>query len=206
MSAKYSLTGQRLWRVSPTPPGTDVSVSGPIAADGGGNAYVAIAYVPTTDTVAGFGDIVKYDAAGHDLWHTHVYPFPQNTLADPAGELYVTAGTSTSKYSAEGRRLWTHIYSAPQGVSGVLEGLLLDGSGDVYAYGFYEYTDYNRIGVTLEYSVDGDLVWHATWPGRQTRTYTTEYRAAFDPAGNLNVSGTRMDGAQSEAFALTYAR
>jgi hypothetical protein len=177
-----------------------------IITDAGGNVYVAARCFLTSqsDYVA----IVKYNAAGQQVWYTG-YNCPLNALVppfslalDPQGNLLL-AGTTTSsysdfltlKYSSAGALLWVAAYNGPANGSDQATDLALDGQGNVYVAGGSAYpsgTGSNQDCAVIKYSANGLQQWIA-WHHDPSEEFSYP-SIDLDSQGNIYVTGSSQTG------------
>lgn len=92
------------------------------------------------------------------------------------------------RYAAGGEPLWTQTYAGAGGGNDEIRGLLLDGSGNLFATG-YESTASTGLDAWLRnYNLQGAEVWTRTYNGPASTT-DVFHSASFDASGNLVVGG-----------------
>jgi hypothetical protein len=144
-TVKYDSAGQEQWvaRYSNGP------TAHAIAVDGSGNVYVTGESVESLvgNAVVDYATI-KYDSAGQEQWVARysgpsVFNRAEAIALDGSGNVYVT-GTSlatrsydyaTVKYDSAGQEQWAARYNGPGRGDDEAQGIVVDGSGNVYVTG-----------------------------------------------------------------------
>lgn len=152
-----------------------------ITVDDSGNVYVTGAS-PGVGTDRDYATI-KYTSDGDTLW-VRRFNSPENGFdiardiaLDDSGNVYVTGGSVTLKYDANGIFQWFAQNN------GECFRVLLDDSGYVYAAGagFGNY-------VTNKFDANGNLIWRRTYNG-PANDRDDGYDMAMDSQGNIIVTG-----------------
>lgn len=122
-----------------------------VAVDGAGNLFVA-----------GPGGLVKFDAAGNQIWSASP-PVPGTGWSavavglDPSGNVFLTGSGGTFKFDASGTPLW-------HDVAGTGSALAADASGNVIVTGSAGTRKYAPLGALL-WQLDAGATAVATSPG-----------------------------------------
>jgi len=186
-----------------------------IAVDGSGNVYVT----GQSDGSGTSGDYatIKYNSTGETLW-VRRYNGPGNNTdnacavaVDLSGNVYV-AGSSyggqptnydcaTIKYSPNGDTLWVRRYSYPGNSQDVVEGLGLDGQGNVYVGGWTWSGGTSWRVLVVKYDSAGDFTW--------SQTYASAYGAfcramAVDDSGSVYTTGEVQSSGSSDILTIKY--
>jgi hypothetical protein len=142
---KYDSAGQEQWVARHTG-----SIAWAIAVDSSGNVYVTGETAETVHghTVVYYGTI-KYNSGGQEQWVAR-YSGPRNFFnraqaiaLDGSGNVYVTGFSSgtpdydyaTVKYDSAGQEQWVARYNGPGRSDDNAQGIVVDGSGNVYVTG-----------------------------------------------------------------------
>ncbi len=200
-----------------------------LAVDRSGNVYVA-------GSSQGDGTdydyvVVKYDAAGRQLWHAR-YNGPENSFdsveamaVDASGNVYVTGASDantmgynyiTIKYGPDGNQKWIASYNGPDNANDLAYALALDGSGNVYVTGTSVGTDTYYDYATIKYAPNGTQLWVARYNGPADGSEHA-YALVVDAAGNTYVTGAsgtadgfsdyetvKYDAAGNQVWAVPY--
>jgi len=208
---KYDAGGKELWIRQFGTEGRDVAYS--LALDSEGNVY-GVGYTSGTfpgQTNSGGVDafVVKYDAAGKELWSRQFgseYTDVAVSLAvDGEGNVYVSGGTKGSlpgqassgdedafviKYDATGNELWIHQFGTKD-FDGA-DAIAVDGAGNIYVAGSTRGTlpGQTRVGegdvFVRKYDASGQELWTRQFG---TRDLDGTYSLAMDSGGNVWISG-----------------
>jgi uncharacterized delta-60 repeat protein len=144
---KYNSAGERKWVVRYNGPGNWVDQALAIAVDSSGSVYVT----GQSDDTRFFLDYatIKYNSAGQKQWVTRYNGTGNHNDAafaiaiDSSGNVYVTGSSdgtissdyATVKYSPAGQEQWAARYNGPGRGYDYAEGIVVDGSGNVYVTG-----------------------------------------------------------------------
>ena len=144
---KYDSAGQEQWVARYNGPGDWVDQVGAMAIDGSGNVYVT----GQSDGTSSLRDYatIKYNSAGQEQWVAR-YNGTRNSndaalaiTVDSSGNLYVTGSSDftgssdyvTIKYNSAGQAQWVARYNGPTRRYDDAQGIVIDGSGNVYVTG-----------------------------------------------------------------------
>jgi len=140
---KYSANGLPAWTNRYNFSGTNIHYIAGIAADGVGNVYVGVGAISSQQMFI----TLKYDPLGRAVW-TNYYrgsecgvDYPAALAVDRFGNVFVTGGSDTStgqgfatlKYAADGRGLWTNLFTRSPGI--LPRDLAVDQTGNVIVAG-----------------------------------------------------------------------
>jgi hypothetical protein len=144
---KYNSAGQQQWVARYNGPGDWVDQAGAIAVDSSGNVYVTGLSADTSL----FSDYatIKYNSSGQEQWVARYNGTGNSNDAalaiavDGSGNAYVTGSSdgtrssdyATVKYSPAGQEQWVARYNGPGRGYDDAEGIVVDGSGNVYVTG-----------------------------------------------------------------------
>ena len=164
--------------------------------------------------------IAKFDADGNVIWQRclgRAYDdFGASVAVDDSGYSYLTgyvAGGSggssgndivTAKYDPSGNLVWQKTLYGPLGGSGVAydqdygDGILVDGSGNIYVAGRSGNTSATTSGVFIKYDTNGNVLWQKRCGGTYSYSGAGSFNAGFrgicfDPSGNIGAVGTSPD-------------
>ncbi|UCG15956.1 MAG: SBBP repeat-containing protein [Phycisphaerales bacterium] len=202
-TVKYDSSGNELWVATYDGGGQEHDSGRAIALDVFGNVYV-------TGSSEGIGTgrdyaTVKYDSSGNELWVARYNGPANNTDAveavavDASGNVYVagrSAGIDTGmdyatvKYDPSGNQLWAARYNGPANGEECMyiNGMALDGSGNVYVTGGSVGDGTDQDYATVKYDPSGNELWVARYNGPANgRDYG--YTMVLDASGNVYVSG-----------------
>ena len=189
-----------------------------VAVDAAGNAYVAV-------TVARSGHfnigIVKYDAAGTELWAREApgiglgYDNATGIVINSVGNIVITGRSwrgptalnyeiVTRAYNPGGDSLWVARFNGVSSREDAPVAIAADGNGNTYVAGYANATAIlsyaGRNFVTIKYGPTGALLWYWTYYS----TWTSGANAiALDWHGNVYVTGGVYDGTSSYEDYLT---
>ncbi|MEE8638035.1 MAG: SBBP repeat-containing protein, partial [Candidatus Margulisiibacteriota bacterium] len=144
---------------------------------------------------------------------------------DGSGNVYVAGYETVSgqgsnvwvrKYNGDGNVIWTKTYNGAANGSDAANGIVLDGSGNVYVAG-YETVSGQGLNVWVrKYDGDGNVVWTKTYDGADNDRDISN-SIALDGSGNVFVIGSetvtgqdrniwirKYDGSGSELWTRTY--
>jgi len=203
---KYDTEGNLEWaRVLDTP---GPSAGADVAVDAGGNVVVvgASSANPAGDLNSYDFLVVKYDAAGTELWRrSYAGPAGRFDLAtavttDAGNNIYVTGDTRTEtadtdvttlKYDAAGALLWAQRYGGAGQVNDQAIELAADPTGGVFVGGNTATRESGADYLAVRYAADGTERWvrRTTGPGTGRDGVAA---LAVDPQGNLVLTGTSV--------------
>lgn len=198
LTIKYDPDGNELWvRTFFEGFGSAASSAEHVEIDGDDNVIVAGA-------VAGGDDwaIVKYDAAGNELWtevidlNSSYLTEPDDLAVDGEGNIYLTgekgAGEDvavTVKYDADGNQQWMFETIGPVFEGAFGEALAVDDAGSVYVAGATLTDDhFTEIWLT-KLDADGDEVWLRTFGSPGQVAIDRAEDVLIDHDGNIVVAG-----------------
>jgi len=163
VTLKYSNTGQPLWTNRYDGPNYH-DYARAVAVDQQGDVFVAGRSVGNHYDFA----TIKYSSAGVAQW-TNRYDGPGNSddspiaiVTDGSGNVIVAGHSfgnasgydfATLAYSSTGDLLWTDRYSGPANSSEIVEGLVVDDSGNVFVSGYSSSTGGGSTYATVKYSL-----------------------------------------------------
>jgi hypothetical protein len=189
-----------------------------VAVDAAGNAYVAVLVMRSGHSNIG---IIKYDAAGTELWAREApgiglgYDGATGIVINSLGNIVVTGYSwrgptalnyeiVTRAYNPAGDSLWVARFNGLSGREDRPVAIAADGNGNTYVAGYanatvmLSYTGRNF--VTIKYGPTGALLWYWTYYS----TWTSGANAiALDWHGNVYVTGGVYDGTSSYEDYLT---
>jgi len=146
--------------------------------------------------------LIKYDAAGSELWATRYdgghqdYDGIAGMDIDHLGNIYVTGRSRISyyydfvtlKYDSQGNLLWERRYDGPAHLADHPTDLAVDHSGSIYVAGESDGLDSIQDFITIKYDSTGDTLW--TRRHRMTDTLScTVGDIEVDSFGNIYVAG-----------------
>jgi len=144
---KYDSAGQEQWVARYNGPGDWVDQARAIAVDSSGNVYVT-GNSDGTNSLRDYATI-KYNSAGQEQWvarYNGTGNFNDTAVAiafDSSGNVYVTGSSdgtrssdyATVKYDSAGAEEWVARYNGPTRGYDDAQGIVIDGSGNVYVTG-----------------------------------------------------------------------
>ncbi len=198
---KYDSKGNELWAAQYDSMDNNNDGASSISIDSFGNVYV-------TGFVAGSGVwqnrcTVKYDSNGNQIWAiVHNGPSNDNNLAktivvDGFSNAYITGyikvlGTdwdyTTSKYDANGNRLWEVKYNGTGNSDDYAKAIAMDSFGYVYVTGKSKGTDTNTDYATTKYDSNGNQHWVTRYNGPNNGDDCAN-AITTDNLGNVYVTG-----------------
>lgn len=171
-----------------------------IATDSSDNVYVT-GYTSsgTAKTI-----VVKYNSSGTLQWQKSVsdstYPYyGYGIFVDSSGNIYISGQTVNngntfafiSKMDSTGDVLWTRdLYNA--GNNSNFRNVIVNGSGDVYAFGYGSFSSQNQ--VIAKYNSSGTIQWQRTFDGGSGDDGLC---IALDSSGNVYTTGYVYDTTNS---------
>lgn len=182
-----------------------------VATDAKGNIYAN----GQTDTNAFFNNprviTIKYSADGNFVWQYKDSSYTRTTpnifgdfKVDAKGNTYIAATISdasfqtrkwiVSKYNTNGKKVWNDVYGGVNFSSFYPCGIVVDGSGNVYAAGvsYIQNPKYYYSFTTIKYDAAGTRQWVAFYPTHGTNNYGFPSAIGIDAGNNIYVSG--LDG------------
>ncbi len=208
---KYSANGLPAWTNRYNFSGTNIHYIAGLAADGVGNVYVGVGAISSQQMFI----TLRYDPLGRAVWTNHYrgsecgVDYPAALAVDRFGNVFVTGGSDTStgqgfatlKYAADGRGLWTNLFTRSPGI--LPRDLAVDQTGNVIVAGE------NGIGggithvyATVKYANNGTAIWTNVWTGPQYGGGGFPHLAA-DASGNVFVLGGSPGAGVAEADITT---
>lgn|GEM_PF-924614 len=217
---KYGPSGNTLWTVVESSPGSADDEARAVAFDAAGN-LVAAGYV----TVGGSAENIwvgKYNPSGNELWtRTHDGPAGGNdrgegVAVDGDGDILVVGYESVGgqgdnawvrKYDADGTPLWTETFNGPSDDLDHARAVTIDAANEVIV-----------VGSTFE-DGESDNIWLRRYDtdGNPTYPWATEYNSpgyqsdiatsvAVDGDGNVAIGGfvTRSENGEARNTWLRY--
>ena len=175
-----------------------------LAVDRGGNVVVT-----------GSGGTAKYAAAdGRLLWEQDGR---QAVAVDGSGNVVVTGFGGffnrdyyTSKYAAaDGALLWERRYNGPANSQDYANALAVDGSGNVVVTGSSVGSEDGEDYYTAKYAAaDGAILWEQRYNGPSSPGKYNDLAQALavDGSGNVVVTGSSDNGANTDYYTAKYAR
>jgi cysteine-rich repeat protein len=175
-----------------------------VVADGEGN-FVVVGYTGAAEGVASGNDgwIRRYSPMGGAYW-TVVHTGPGGgsdqmfgVALDDDGSAYVGGfhsaadGTNDAvvrKVDTFGADAWTSTFDAPDSTSTIVQGVAVDGDGDVVVVGYASVTGAGRDTVLRKYTPDGTPVWTRTYGG-DALGHDVAFDVSTTANGSLYVAG-----------------
>jgi hypothetical protein len=200
VTIKYSGGGVPLWTNHYNGPGNGDDHALDMAVDGGSNVFV------TGISVGSGGNYdyatIRYSSEGAPLWTNRYngpgndYDYPIAIAVDGSGDVVVTgyadffagADYTTIKYSGAGVPLWTNRYNGPGNDYDYAEGMVLDGSRNVFVTGMSMGSGGNYDYATIKYSSGGTPLWTNRYNG-PANDYDYPTAIAVDGSGDVVVTG-----------------
>jgi hypothetical protein len=197
ITIKYNPDGEELWIASYDYQGNQDEANA-IVVDSLCNVYVTGKSLGQTGNIT----TIKYDSLGTEQW---IAMFPTQNLIhygmhieiDDQGYVYVATAVSNDdyiviKYDCDGIEQWTSRYNGPGSDWDEVNGLVVDGHGNVYVTGMSHGGESGYDCATVKFNSTGQLIWveryNSPWGG-----YTEEGVAlALDPSGNIIVTGDQQ--------------
>jgi uncharacterized delta-60 repeat protein len=204
-TVKYDPNGNQLWVAMYDGPGSSADQAWAMALDSLGNVYVTgNSYDYVSHTYSDYATI-KYDANGNQLWAAR-YDCPERAEAiavDSSGNVCVTGGGgdyNTVKYDTNGNELWAARYDGPANSREWVNGMAVDGLGNVYVTGQSTGIDTNADMATVKYdSATGDELWVARYDD-PANDFDYALAIALDSSGNVYVTGGVYGSAATENY------
>ena len=212
-TVKYNIAGTLEWTRRYNGPGNGSDYAAAVAADADGNVIVG----GNSAGLTGGVDlaVVKYDAAGNQLWVFRYDGPGQNEehlagmKVDAQGNIYL-AGTSpdvgglsamvTLKLSPDGQPLWTARFRPANDSwqTAIARGLALDGAGNVIVVG-----DAEGGFLTLKYGPTGNLLWTAGYHAEEPASMSA-VDVRVDAANNVVTAGNLYGMGTNDAVLVKY--
>jgi hypothetical protein len=198
---KYDKDGNIIWVRRYNGPGSGDDAPDVITVDGSGNVYVTggSGGLGTGDDFA----TIKYNSIGDSLWIRR-YDGPASGFdegcaiaVDDSGNVFVTGGSigngtssdfATIKYDGNGNLLWINRFDGPPSQDDWVNGLVLDGAGDVSVAGYGVVTVGIEDLFTVKYASGGDTLWVKGYDGPASGI-DWAYALTVDSAGAVYVTG-----------------
>ncbi len=194
LTVKYSSSGQELWSAGYNGAGDSSDYGRGIAVDPSGAVYVA------AESWGSDGNsdlaVVKYTPVGEMAWEKR-YSIASNTSEKPIdlkldseGNPYVAGYSLDNRYFAlklnpDGEIVWSVV---PE-FSGILSGMTLDPSGQLYLTGSaYINSDHGDYAV-VKLDSNGQILWQRFSDWRGNAVFVTLYAVTLDNHGDVYLSG-----------------
>ena len=181
-----------------------------IAIDGSGNIYVTGQEFTGTNTNPAF--VAKYSSAGVIQWQRTLLDSGSNpgegaysVAVDTSANVYVTGMQATSsatpvafvaKYDTTGALQWQRsLTDAYANHRDYMQGIAVDGSGNVYLTGSQRNSAGNGVVSVVKYSTTAVLQWQRTLTDAYTTPQDVGVTVAVDGSGNIYVGGYTLNAA-----------
>jgi len=147
----------------------------------------------------------RYDGPGNYIDRV------ENMTVDSAGNVYLVGGTRngqeadilTVKFAPNGNLAWAETYNGPAGGYDWANGVVVDGSGNVYVTGTSLASGTGQDLVTIMYDSGGTEQWAARYDGPDS-SEDTGYGIAVDGSGNVYVCGESYGSTHYDFVTLKY--
>jgi len=211
--AKYDTSGTVQWARSLGANGnSDHGYKGYV--DASGNAYVIGSVGNQAVTTYGNYDILvaKYNSAGTLQWQKRIgnasYNWGNGITADASGNVYIAGYTDSGsgydivaiKLDSTGSLVWHRFLTATGTSNDVGNGVVVDGSGNVYVTG-YNATNGTDIQI-VKYNSSGVLQWQRGVKSANNAAIDGSYGIALLSTGDLVISGAFEASLAGQKYAV----
>lgn len=211
LTIKYDNDGTQLWTKAYN--GTSNDQPYALAVDASGNIVVT-----GQSSNGSYNDCVtvKYAPTGTQSWvktfnlSANKDDYAGSIATDKAGNIYVTGTVAlaaptygdiiTTKYHANGFKVWTKTYSKSASSDDGAYKVICDSTGNIYVAG-YSYTGSSYDFTTIKYKSDGTQLWVKNFNGPDNLD-DEAFFIQLDYAGNIYVAGTSKTTKNSTDFSL----
>ncbi|HEX8147145.1 MAG TPA: Ig-like domain-containing protein, partial [Pyrinomonadaceae bacterium] len=187
-----------------------------LALDGGGNTFV------TGRTGMNFA-VVKYDAAGQQLWARVVEgggryaTWTRDIATDAAGAVYVTGGIwagsvreydwLTVKFDAAGNEVWRRTFNGPSSGTDSGNALEVDPAGNVLVAGYGMSLADGLNMTTVKYDTNGNVLWTRAEGGGEAKDVKADAAGGAYVIGvnNYNIQTVKYDAAGNKLWQYDHA-
>lgn len=205
ITIKYNAAGTEQWVAKYHSSGTNGDYGNALETDALGNVYVA-------GTTNADGLLLKYNSAGIQQW-AKSYNYMNGSdmfkyiKIDASGNIYAGGEASHSpyydfalvKYNASGVVIWSKNLGSGNGHSKI-NGMALDGSGNIYVTGEYAVAPGQTDYATVKYNSAGVQQWLSHYSGADGLT-DIPYAIAIDNNNNVYVTGSSSGTTTNKDFA-----
>ncbi len=181
VTIKYDAEGQERWAKSYDGPSHLIDCGLELAVSRDGGVFVAGLSI---DPDSGADCLlIHYDAEGNQVWLSRFSgsgnggDVPQSVALDSESNVIVAGysrGQETGrdcyviKYEIQGSQLWLQRYDGGSNDEDAVTAMTVDPEGCIHVTGYCHSRETGYDFVTLKYSPEGQLLWTALYPGRQS--------------------------------------